>query len=63
MGDAMMLDGRGKALCEGGRYRTAQQARFLRRSGAGNVAARLCIASAKRAYVEAGSRRGWSAQA
>lgn len=58
----IILDSRGKAMVSGGRFRTAQHARFLRKSGAGNSAAHAYIASAKIAYfVEAGDFENWTA--
>lgn len=46
-----MTDRRGKIMVDGGRYRTAQHVRFLRRQGLSNAAARMYIQSARRAYV------------
>lgn len=57
---AMIRDSRGKIMMYGGRARAAQQARFLRRAGGGNAAARRYIDSAARAYAEDGERSGWS---
>lgn len=46
-----ITDNRGKVMVRGGRYRTAQQARFLRRIFRDNREARAFIVSAALAYA------------
>lgn len=51
MSKTQMTDHRGKIMVDGGRYRTAQHVRFLRRQGLSNAAAWMYIQSARRAYA------------
>lgn len=60
-GAAMIINGRGKAMVKGGRRGVAWQARFLRRSGGGNTAAKIAIKNAKLAYVQEIEKSGWTA--
>lgn len=60
----IIIDGRGKKMVSGGRFRVAQQARFLRSCSArwrdGNAAARHYIKSAADSYVYDCETYGWT---
>ena len=56
-----MIDFRGKKMVHGSRRCAAIQARYLRRIGLGNAAARDYIARVAARYVRHGAALGWTA--